>query len=276
MRPFVSFVALAATIAVVLAGSLPMQHAMAEAPLRMGGTGSSTGMLGKVGAEFTATTGVGVVVIPGLGSSGAIRALSDGKLDIAVSARPLKSSERAGGVEQVMVARTGFVLATSHRDPKGLQLADLVKVFSADKPVWADGAPIRIILRPRSETDTQLLGSLAPGMDDAIEALRKRAEVPIAATDQDNADMAQRINGSLTGTTLTQLKSEDRQLNLVPLDGVEPTFANFESGKYPFAKNLYFIVRANGVSTAAKFIGFLRSPQGQAAMRKSYVLSGVD
>ncbi len=263
-------------VAILFAGTLLTQTAGAAEPLRMGGTGSSIGMLGKVGPKFKAAGGSGVIVIAGLGSSGAIRALSDGKLDLAVSARPLKAAERTAGVEQVMVVRTGFVLATSHRDPKGFKVADLPKIFSADKPVWADGAPIRVILRPRSETDTELLGNLAPGMGAAIEALRKRAEVPIAATDQDNVDLAQRIKGSLTGTTLTQLLTEDRRLNLVPLDGVAPTFANFESGEYPHAKKFYFIVRSNDVSGAAKFIAFLRSPQGQTAMRESYVLPGVE
>lgn len=264
-------------LAMLLAGSLLLpQHAVAADQLRIGGTGSSIGMLGKVGAKFTAATGTGVRVIPGLGSSGSIRALTDGKLDIAVSARPVKPAELAAGVRQVMMVRTGFVLATSYPKPKGFKVADLPGIYMADKPVWTDGAPIRLILRPRSETDTKLLGKLAAGMDEAIEALRLRAEVPIAATDQDNADMAERQKGSLTGTTLTQLKTEDRRLNLVPLDGVEPTFANFESGRYPFEKKLYFILRPNDVPAASQFIDFMRSPKGLAALREAEVLLGAE
>lgn len=276
MRLLGSSVVLAGLVAVALSGVLSTPDAIAAEPLRMGGTGSSVGLLGKVGAQFTATGGPDVAVIVGLGSSGAIRALADGKIDVAVSAGPLKPAQKVAGVEQVMVVRTGFVLVTSHRDPEGVRVADLTRIFTAEKPVWADGAPIRIILRPRSETDTQLLGNLAPGMPEAIEALRKRTEVPVAATDQDNADMAQRINGSLTATTLTQFKAEGRHLNLVSLDGVEPTFANFESGKYRYAKKLYFVVRTGGAPAVVKFIDFLRSPQGQAAMRDYYALPSAE
>lgn len=276
MRLFLSSVVAAGLAAVAVSGALPTRGAAAAEPLRMGGTGSSVGLLSKVGEQFTAAGGAGVVVISGLGSSGAVRALTDGKLDVAVSASPLKPAQKTGGVEQVMVVRTAFVLATSRRDPKGLRVADLPGIFKADKPVWPDGAPIRIILRPRSETDTQLLGDLAPGLREAIEALRKRTEVPVAATDQDNADMAQRIKGSLTATTLTQLKTEDRPLNVVPLDGIEPTFANFASGQYRNAKKLHFIVRSGGAPAAARFIAFLRSPQGQAAMREYSVLPSVE
>jgi len=113
-------------------------------------------------------------------------------------------------------------------------------------------------------------------MDKAIEDLRRRPEVPIAATDQDNADMAERLPGSLTGTTLTQLMTEHRHLQVATLDGVAPTLANFENGTYRFTKNLYFIVRANDVPVAQEFIAFLNSPQGEKALRKTGTLPGTE
>jgi phosphate transport system substrate-binding protein len=262
---------------VFLSGLLTADHAASAQPLRMGGTGSSIGMLLKVGGEFAAATGGGKVdIIPSLGSTGAIHALADGKLDIAVSARPLKPAESAQGLHQVLVLRTAYVLATSHRTPNELKTADLPKIFSASKPVWADGTPIRLILRPRSETDTKLLGDLFPGLGDAIENLRRHAEVPIAATDQDNADMAERQPGSLTGTTLAQLISEHRRLQVVKLDGVEPTLANFENGSYRFGKALYLILRPNDAAAAQEFIAFLRSPQGEKALRETGTLPGAE
>jgi phosphate transport system substrate-binding protein len=265
--------------ALVLVAGLPATDAAAAAQsLRMGGTGSSIGMLRQVGGAFAARAGAGVKieVVPSLGSSGAIHALADGKLDIAVSARPLKPAEAAQGLHQVLVLRTAYVLATSQRNPNELKTADLPKIFAASKPTWADGTPIRLILRPRSETDTKLLGELFPGMDKAIGDLRRRAEVPIAATDQDNADMAERLPGSLTGTTLTQLMTEHRHLNVVTLDGVVPTLANFESGSYRFVKNLYFIVRPNDAPVAQEFIAFLNSLQGEKALRETGTLPGAE
>jgi phosphate transport system substrate-binding protein len=52
--------------------------------LRVGGTGSAIGMLQQVGAEFTAADGGKIDIVPSLGSTGAIRALADGVIDIAV------------------------------------------------------------------------------------------------------------------------------------------------------------------------------------------------
>jgi phosphate transport system substrate-binding protein len=251
-------------------------QAVAAETLRFGGTGSAIELLRQVGAEFTGTTGVKVVVYPSLGSAGAIRALADGKLDIAVSARPLNADESPGGLTQVMAVRTPYVLATSHPNPNGLKAADLPGIFSDSKATWADGTPIRIILRPRSEADNALLGQFFDGMEQAIEAARGRSEVPIAATDQDNAALAERMPGSLAGTTATQLKTERHTLKIVPLDGIEPTLPNFESGAYRFAKKLYFIVKTNGNPDARRFMEFLRSPQELKVLREAEILPDVE
>jgi len=256
-------------IVLLLAGALPAGNAAAADTLRVGGTGTAIGMLQQVGAQFTAATGVKVEVVPSLGSTGAIRALSDGWLDIAIPTRPLKSDELAAGLRQVEVLRTAYVIATSHSSPNGLKSADLAGIFSAEKPAWTDGAPIRIILRPRNDSDTALLAELFPGMGAAIETARLRAELPTAATDQDNAEMAERTPGSLVGTTATQLKTEHRNLRIVPLDGVEPTLANFENGIYRFVKKLYFVVPRASSDEAQQFMDFLASPPGVKALRET-------
>lgn len=264
------------TVAIFFAGALLAANVAAAEPLRLGGTGTAAEMLVQVGVQFTAASEVKVDVVPSLGSTGAIHALADGKLDIAVSARPLKPEETAEGLRQVTVLRTAFVLATSRHDPEVLKTTALPKIFANEKPTWADGTPIRIILRPRSETDNALLGKFFAGMDQAIEAARRRAEVPIAATDQDNVALAERTPGALIGTTMTQLKTEKSSLTMVPLDGVEPTLGNFESGVYRFAKNLYFIVRTNSTPETQRFVDFLRSPPGVKALRDAAVLPGAE
>ena len=65
-------------IVLLLAGAAPTGSATAAETLRLGGTGSAVGMLQQVGAEFSAATGVKVEVVASLGSTGAVRALTDG------------------------------------------------------------------------------------------------------------------------------------------------------------------------------------------------------
>lgn len=259
-------------IVVALASPPLAESATAAATLRMAGTGSSTGMLRQVGAKFTAATGIKIDVVPGLGSAGAMNALADGVLDLAVPGRPLKAKESAAGMTQVAVMRTAYVIATSHRNPNGLKSTDLAGIFTAKAPTWSDGTPIRIILRPRSDVDTPLLEQMFAGIDKALEVARGRDEVPTAATDQDNVALAERIPGSLTGTTMTQIKTEHADLRIVPIDGVEPTLANFEGGAYPFAKKLYVVVPPKRSVETQQFVDFLRSPQGVKALRDTETL----
>lgn len=259
---------------VILAGLLTAANGASAATLRIGGTGSSLGLLKQVGGEFSVGSGGAVTVetVPSLGSSGAIRALTDGKIDLAVSARPLRPDEAAAGLRQVLVLRTPYVLATSHPQPQQLKAADLPKIFQAEGPAWPGGSPIRLILRPRSETDTALLGDMFTGMAEALEAARRRADVPTAATDQDNVALAERLVGSLTGTTLAQLTTERSSLHAIPIDGVEPTLANLESGAYRFAKRFYFVVGGRSAPETQKFVAFLQSPQGLKALRAAVVI----
>ena len=262
-------------MALCLAVSLLAATAAAAQTLRLGGTGSALGLLRQVGAEFANAAEIKIDIVPSLGSAGAIRALADGLIDMAVSARPLKTDEAAAGLSQVMVMRTAYVFATSHRNPNGLKSDDLARIFAVDKPVWADGAPVRIILRPRSETDTALLGKLFAGMDVAIETARRRSEVPTAATDQDNVDLAERVPGSLIGISASQLATEHPNLRVVPLDDVAPSFANYESGTYSYTKTLYVLIRADGGPDTRRFVDFLRSPQGVKALRKTETVLGA-
>jgi phosphate transport system substrate-binding protein len=258
-------------VALCLVVLLPAATAAAAETLHMGGTGSALGLLRQVGAEFTAATEVKIDVVPALGSSGAARALIDGKLDLAVSARPLKAEDAAAGLIQVAVLRTAFVFATSHRKPNGLKSGELARIYAGDQ-MWADSTPIRPILRPRSEADNALLGVLISGMDAAIEATRRRPDVPIAATDQDNVALAERTPGSLIATTSAQLVTERPDLKTVPIDDVAPSLANFESGAYRFTKKMYVFIRSNGSPESHRFVAFLRSPQGVRMLRAAETL----
>ena len=250
---------------------LPSPANAEPAELRAGGTGAATELLHRLAAEFGKETGYRTQVVASLGTTGGLRALADGHLDIAVAGRALKPEEQAKGLKVATVLRTPFVLATSHRAPGGLASADVVRAFADPDLAWADGTPIRVILRPRSESDVMLMTSLFPGLADAMEKARQRPEVPVAATDQDNADLAERTPGSLVGMSLTQLLLEKRDLRRVAIDGLDATRANVTNGTYPYSKLLYFVTREQQGEVAAAFLRFLDSAAAHDLMAGAFV-----
>lgn len=250
---------------VVLAAALSGTSSFADT-LRAGGIGASAAMLPPLFAAFDSNSEHTLEVIPALGSSGGLRAAADGVLDIAMSGRPLKDEEKAQGLLDSYAVRTPFLLVTSRANPQGQKSAEISDIYLSPKASWPDGLPIRIILRPLSDSDTPALQAMFPNMVAALEAAHKRREVPVAATDQDNANLAEKITGSFTTSTLTQIQMERRQLHIIPIDGVEPSLANLDRGTYPYSKTLHFVLTRKSSPIAKRFIAFLMTPEGRSAL----------
>ena len=244
-----------------------LSSAAAADTLRMGGVGAATGFLPALFAPFEQSDATKLKLIPNLGSGGGLRALEDGVLDIAVSGRPLKPEEQKQGLMQAASIRTPFGLVTSLARPNGfkstghrrhLQVAES-RPGRTERPSGSSCARRAIAIR-------RVLGGMFPGMAAAIEEARRRPDIPIAATDQDNASLAERVPGSLAGSSFTQIKTERRALRFVAIDGVEPSLEHFQNGAYPYGRPLFFVLPARKAPAAEQFIAYLRSGAGQAAL----------
>jgi phosphate transport system substrate-binding protein len=242
--------------------------------LKIGGTGATNALLGQLAPAFKAETGITLEVIAGLGTTGANNALIDGKLDAAVTGRELRDKEKAKGLKVAATFRTPIGLVTSRENPDGLKSTEIAALFRADRPVWSDGTPILIILRPTDETDYVVLGDLIPGFTEALQHLRKRRDLSIAPTDQDNADGAEKLKGSLTSATLTQMVTENRNLRFVAIDGVAASLENYLNGSYRYGKPLYLVVPSAISPEAEAFVSFLAGPAGEALLRRGGLIAG--
>lgn len=258
--------------AMLAAVTLTFQYpAHAAEIVRIGGTGATNEMVKKLAPSLLAETGVTVDLIPSLGTGGGNKAVADGMLDLCISGRALNAAEKAMGLVSVAKLRTPFALVTSHQDPNGIKSAELAQLYQSDKATWADGSPIRVILRPSNESDTWQLGSAFPNMHAAIAKVRLRADISVAATDQDNTKLAEETPGSLVGATFTQVTLEKRKLKFISIDGVQPSMDNFKNGSYPYGKTLYFVLAAKRSPTGERFVEFLRTPKGEAVLREAGV-----
>jgi phosphate transport system substrate-binding protein len=159
--------------------------------------------------------------------------------------------------------RTPMVFVTSHAKPNSLRSGDLPGIFSALNPKWEDGSPLHIILRTRVDADTVLAGWAVPGLAEAMEHARVRTDVPVAATDQDNVTIAQRLPGSLTVAGYGQIIAEKCDLRLVPIDGVTPSLETLSDGTYRFAKPFYLVFPADRSAGAEQLLQFLNSAEAR-------------
>ena len=208
---------LSAWIAVLLVGAFQLAGAAGvvlaaedQGTLRTGGTGAALEGMAQVAAAYHKKyPGVRVFISPSLGSTGGIKAVVAGVLDLGMSARPLTEAELRQGAVAVEYGRTPVMLVTSHQGPGiNFTLREIASLYLGEIKSYPDGTPIRLILRPMVDADTSFLLSLSPEMADAVRKAHAREGMIVAATDRDNANAMERIRGAIGWMTLAQLISE--------------------------------------------------------------------
>ncbi len=242
----------------------------AEETLKLGGTGGALGTMQQLADAYALShPGVRVQVLPSLGSSGGIKAVLAGAIQIAVSSRPIKEAELKRGALVVEYARTPFVFATSvPARVDGISTAELVEIYGGRISSWPDGRRIHLVLRPAGDSDSDLLKSISAAMREAGEAAEMRKGMLFGVTDQEAADLLEKTPGSLGTSTLAQILSERRRLKPLKLDGAEPSPANIANGSYPLHKSMFLVTGPASSAAARDFVDFVRSAAGREILER--------
>ncbi|MEI6205976.1 MAG: substrate-binding domain-containing protein [Desulfuromonadales bacterium] len=247
---------------------------LAADTVRINGSGSALDMLKPMIETYQKTNrDVRLHIEKPLGSSGAIKALLAGALDIAVTSRALKPEEIAQGGQLREFGRTPLVMVTEKSVQKSnITTKELEEIYSGGTSKWHNGETIRLVLRPREDIDTQILRGLSPGMDKAITASQSRPGMIVTVNDVDAYTTISKTPGGLGASGLTSLLTEKLPLNILSLNGVTPSPMNLASGAYPLFKAISFVTGSRTSPEAHTFITFVFSPQGRAIASKAGVL----
>ena len=212
--------------------------------IRIGGTGAALTTMQQMGDAFSQVHPEHrIKVLPSLGSGGGIKALQGKALDIAVSSRELKPEETASGLVATEYGRSPFVFAVQRNVPVSkISLQDIADIYAGKKTKWDDGELIRLVLRPKGDSDTQLLQSMSPAIEASLNIAYERQGMVIAMTDIDSADNLESLPGSFGTTTLALILSENRKLKVLAIDGVKPDLGTIDDGRAPLKPLLYGFV----------------------------------
>jgi phosphate transport system substrate-binding protein len=238
--------------------------------MKVGGTGAAYGLLLRLSEAFhAASPGDRIEVVAGLGSSGALAAAAEGALGLAIVSRDLKADETVKGLVAEPLLYTPFLFVTSHPDPQVLTKATVVAIYDGELARWPDGKEIRPILRPKGDSATSFLIDNFEGMQAAMDKLRQRMDVPLAATDQDNIEAAVTVANSFAGVTLTQIMTERPQLRPIAINGVHASVAGMELGAYKLKMRLDAVIKSTPSPVAQRFAAFLHSPIATKLIREN-------
>jgi phosphate transport system substrate-binding protein len=252
-------------VALGLLCAVPQLASADEQVVRIGGTGMALAALQQIGTSLTASEpAIRLDVLPSMGSSGGIKALLERAIEVAVVARPLNAAEQAKGLREAACMTTAVVFASSHKSATGLTKAQLPLLYADTSPKWPDGTPLKIILRSRAGTENPYLVAEVPDMAIALDKAYKRQGMPVGSTDQENAKLALQISGSLAVMTLLQIRAEQLDLNVLPLDGVAPSAQALADKTYSLPIRVCIIVPADPVPAALSYVAHVRSAAGKA------------
>ncbi len=245
--------------------------AQAKTTLHVGGSGVDLATIKIIAQAFSqSNSDIKILVLPSVGSGGAVRGVVRGKLNVGLTSRSLKDKEISPDVRAYMYAKTPlvFVVADS-TNVSAVSHKQLGHMYSGKQLQWSNGSNARPILRPVSDSDVLLIKKVIPSLTADIEFAYKRRGIAVAATDQESADLISAVPGAFGTSTMALILSEQRPLKALTLDGVEPSNENMMNGSYPLVKSLYFVVNEPASSAVKQFLEFILAPEAQAILKRT-------
>ncbi|MFH2046251.1 MAG: substrate-binding domain-containing protein [Pseudomonadota bacterium] len=240
--------------------------AFAQHTIKIGGTGCALGAIKIISKDFEkAYPDIKVIVLPSIGSDGAIRAISSRAIDIGLCGRPLKENEKNLGLTVIEYAKTPFIfVANKDVSISDTDTSEIIKIYKGEKQHWFDGRRIRLILRPNEEADTLILRKISSEVNNAVDISKSSLGMQVALTDQENADKIESIPGAFGTFTLTQFIAEKRSgIKILSFNDVTPNTENLTNGSYNLSKQLSIVINKDSSVSVHKFINFMKTQQGK-------------
>lgn len=229
--------------------------------VEVAGSGSNVPLTRALAAQWSAGR---VVVHESVGSTGALRALRDGVIDVGLISRALTAEDLRGGLRATPYARTPVVLAAHPSvTARTISRAALLDVLSGARTRWDDGAPLLFVMRERGDSSHRALAAALPGFARAEEDAQRARRFRVMYSDDELRDAVAETPGALGVTDVGGARLGGQRVVPIAIDGVASHAV----------KELTFVTRADAPEAARAFVAFASSPQGRALIVASgYVL----
>ena len=239
--------------------------------LRLAGSGSNLPVTRALADAFEAAhAGSHVVVHASIGSTGGVRATADGAVDVGLVSRGLKDSEKDLGLRVVPYAHVAVVFAANRsvRSP-GLSSAEVLDLYAGRHARWPGEIPVVVLQREEGDSSHLVAASAIEGFGDIDSEALDTQRWRVLYRDSAMLEALLSTSGSIGLIDLGAARSEDLDLRILSLDGVQPTEANVLDGSYPMDKQLAFVVDDSLGELGREFIEFVFSPAGQEIIRNT-------
>jgi len=255
------------TVAVMLVAAMVVPAiASAATTLKLGG--STTVYPGAVllGQQYKSRTHVNVIVTGG-GSGTGISQVLGGSINIGMSSRDLKDSEKAAGAVGTVLARDAVAVIVNRKNPvTNLTEAQIRNIYLGRTTNWKQvgGPNARIILAGRtaaSGTYEFFKEKFLLGSRQARLTKQYSSNGMVRSAVYSNRYTIGYVSMAYLNTSIKGLK----------VGGVYPNRTNASRGTYKYVRPLYWVTKGAPTGASRAFINWTRSSVGQSYVAREFL-----
>ncbi|NTV90588.1 MAG: phosphate ABC transporter substrate-binding protein [Clostridiales bacterium] len=212
------------------------------------------------------------------GSGAGIKGAASGEFNIGNASTSLSSSDKTTypTLVETKIGSDAVAIIINPKNPvKNLTKQQIYDIFTGKIVNWKDvgGNDSAILIQTRESTS----GTLDCMNKLAIQKIDKTGKIIATATPHNSTGlMLQAVKDNENAIGFASLGYLDSTIKAVSIDDIECTFNNAFAGIYAYIRPLNMITNGTPAGNTAKFINFMRSPEGQKIMTDEHYLPLVD
>jgi phosphate transport system substrate-binding protein len=256
----------------IVLASLPALAACARPleTLRIDGSAGVAPLVSALVTEYQSRHPSALIVMAsGLGSSARLKALEEGRIDLAMASHGVDSADLVRReLVAHRIARTAVVFAVHTSVPvTAISSRQLCDIFAGRVRNWRDlGGPDLIIqaaTRPKGEVDADVA-------HEGIACLREStpgADVKVIERPDEMTRVLSATTGAIGLTSAPMVEQSAGRLRSLTLNGVTPSVENVVAGSYPLSREAILVHRTTMPRSVEEFLAFVRSADGERVIR---------
>ena len=211
------------------------------------GSTSMEEVIGVLGEQFQADTGVSVTYNP-TGSGSGIEAVKNGSCDIGLSSRALKDEEKAAGLTETIVALDGIaVIVNAENTVTDLSIDQIAEIYTGAVTDWSEmggtAGTIAVIGRESGS-----------GTRDGFESITGTEDACVLAQELNSTgaviEAVRTTPGAIGYASLSAVEGQEG-ITVLTVGGVAPSEATVLDGSYAIQRPFVFATRTDEPLSAA-------------------------
>jgi len=204
----------------------------------------------------------------GLGTKERLRALEDGKINIALASHGLVVDELIRrGMAVHEIAKIAVVFAVNASVPvTNVTDAQICDVYAGRITSWKELEGPDIAIAPRTRPDSEVDAEVVRGKIACLKDLKMPDRVRVMPRSRDMAKELAATAGAIGMTTTTVVEQSRGQIRALSLNGVIPSAENVGRNTYTLTRDSFLVTKAMPPAAVSNFVEFVRSSAGVAVI----------